>query len=73
MRSTAMMSRWRTNTMAHIFQYESDNSVAEVSAEELHELCQAALPLYMELDMTDKVQEVLEFMCILEDIIAEED
>lgn len=58
--------------MAHIFQYESDNSVAEFSAEEIHELCQAALQLYRELDMTDEVQKVLEYMCILEDIIAEE-
>ena len=58
--------------MSHIFQYESENSVADVSAEELYELCQAALPLYQELDMTDKVQEVLEFICILQDIIAEE-
>ena len=58
--------------MAHIFQYESDNMVAEISAEELHELCQAVLPLYRELDMTDKVQEVLELICVLEDIIAEE-
>ena len=41
--------------MSHIFQYESENSVADVSAEELYELCQAALPLYQELDMTDKV------------------
>lgn len=58
--------------MAHIFQYESDNMAAEISAEELHELCQAALPLYRELDMVDKAQEVLELICLLEDVIAEE-
>lgn len=56
----------------HIYQYESEQSCMEISAEELHEIYQAAIPLYQELDMVDKVQECREMLCLLEDVIAEE-
>lgn len=59
--------------MAHIFQYESAESCMEISAEKLHEIYQAAIPLYKMLDMEDKVQECREMICLLEDIIAEEE
>lgn len=39
-----------------IFVYESDQSCMEISAEELHEIYQAAIHLYQELDMVDKAQ-----------------
>lgn len=56
----------------HIFQYESSQSCMEISAEELHEIYQAAIPLFQSLDMQDKVQECREMICLLEDVIAEE-
>lgn len=59
--------------MAHIFQYESGESCMEISAEELHEIYQAAIPYYKMLDMEDKVQECRETICLLEDVIAEEE
>ncbi len=56
----------------HIFHYESSQSCMELSAEELHEIYQAAIPFFQLLDTEDKVQECRKTLRLLEDVIAEE-